>query len=198
MLCRRHPVHFKQEIIPIAKAMLVECIQQIHTWLSINKHGLNPDKTEVMWCLSAHRMGTFEQPLLCIGQSTIRPSCVVRELGVQLRADTSIKYQINAVVRSCNYDIRQLCSMHDTFVTDTICSAGCGVCTSAVTHRLLQCTVYKCSRMWTTTTTAADQHSSTSGVRSVKIWPYNWFHMWRSSLAADYSASTFQSLFTCF
>ena len=61
--------HFKQDKIPVAKAMLEECIQQIHTWLSSNTLRLNFDKLEVM---SARRMGTFEQPLLCMNNQQSR------------------------------------------------------------------------------------------------------------------------------
>ena len=54
---------------------------------------------------SYRRMVTFDQPLLCIGQATIRPSRACLTFGV--RANTSIKYPINAIVRSFDYSIRQ-------------------------------------------------------------------------------------------
>ena len=70
-------------------------------WLASNRLLLNPDKTEVMWCSSARRAGTFDQPSLTIGHLTISPSNVVHDLEVQLRADLSVADQVGKVVGSC-------------------------------------------------------------------------------------------------
>ena len=45
---------------------------------------------------------------LLVGESVIDPTISVRNLGVQLRSDLMINDQISTVVRSCNYNIRQL------------------------------------------------------------------------------------------
>ena len=82
------------------------------------------------------------------------------------------------------------------FIIDTICSAGCSIRSCAVTHRLLQCTVCKFSGIcWRL---VADQHWQCKLCQVGQDWPYNWFHTWRFSLAASYSASTFQSLYVVF
>ena len=101
--------HVRQDDILVAKTVLEQCICQMHICLASNRLPLNLDKTEVMCCSSARQMGTFEQPVLSIGQSTIQPSCAIRNLVVQPWVDISITDQINPVIHSCYYNIRQLC-----------------------------------------------------------------------------------------
>ena len=98
--------HTKVDKIPVVKGMFEDCISHVHRWLARNRLRLNPNKTEVMWCSSARKASTFDQSSLTIGNSTISPSNVVRDLGVQLRADLSVVAQVNSVVRSCYYNIR--------------------------------------------------------------------------------------------
>ena len=73
-----------------------------------------------MWCSSARRAGTFDQPSLTIGPSKISPSNVVRDLGVQLRVDLSIIDQVGKVVRSCYYNIRQLRTIRSALTQDVL------------------------------------------------------------------------------
>ena len=58
--------------------------------------------------VTSRRATAFKCPSFQIGQSVIQPTSSVRNLGVQLRSDLTINDQVNAVVRSCNYNIRQL------------------------------------------------------------------------------------------
>ena len=55
-----------------------------------------------------------------IGQSVIQPTSSVRNLGVQLRSNLAINDQVSAVVRSCNYNIRQLRAVRSTLSRDAL------------------------------------------------------------------------------
>ena len=103
--------HMKIDKFPAVKGMVEDCISHVPRWLASNRLKLNPGKTEVMWCSSVRRASTFDHPSLTIGPSTISPLNVVRDLGVQLRADLSITDQVGKVVRSCYYNIQQLRSI---------------------------------------------------------------------------------------
>ena len=61
-----------------------------------------------MWCASSRRTRLANYPSLVVGESVIDPSISVRNLGVQWRSDLMINRQISTVVRSCNYNSRQL------------------------------------------------------------------------------------------
>ena len=77
-----------------------------------------------MWCSSARRAGTFDQPSLTIGHSTISPSNVVRYLVMQLRADLSVADQVSKVARRCYYNIRQLRSIRSPLTPDALRDAA--------------------------------------------------------------------------
>ena len=46
--------------ITVVKGMVEDCISHVHRWLASNRLRLNLDKTEVMWCSSRGRAGTFD------------------------------------------------------------------------------------------------------------------------------------------
>ena len=117
-------LHLKVGKIPVVKGMVEDCISHVHRWLASNRLRLNPDKPEVMWCSSAIRAGTFDQPSLIIGHSTNSPSNVVRDLGVQLRGDLSVADQVSKVVRSCYYNIQQLRTIRSSLTSDALRDAA--------------------------------------------------------------------------
>ena len=73
-----------------------------------------------MWCSSARRANTFDQPSLTIGHSTISPSNVVRDLGIHLRADLLVADQVSKVVHSCYYSIRQLQTIRSSLTPNAL------------------------------------------------------------------------------
>ena len=54
----------------------------------------------------------------------IHPTSSVRNLGVQLRSDLTINDQVSAVVRSCNYNIRQLRAVRSALSRDALRDAA--------------------------------------------------------------------------
>ena len=112
--------HMKVDKHLVVKDMAEDCIIHVHRWFTSNWLRLNPDKTDVMWCSSARRASTFDQPSLTIGHSTISPSNVVRDLGVQLRANLSVADQVGKIIRSCYYNIRQLRKIRSSLTSDAL------------------------------------------------------------------------------
>ena len=76
--------HMKVDKIPVVKGIVEDYISCVYHWLASNRLRINLDKTEVMSGSLARRAGTFDQPSFTIGRSTISPSNVVCDLGVQL------------------------------------------------------------------------------------------------------------------
>ena len=66
----------------------------------------------------------FDQVSPTVGHSTISPSNVVRDLGVQLSADLSVADQVGKVLRSCYYNIRQLRTIRSSLIPDALCDAA--------------------------------------------------------------------------
>ena len=73
-----------------------------------------------MWCASSRRTRLANYPSLLFGESVIDPSISMRNLDVQLRSDLMINDQISTVVRSCNYNIRQLRAFRSSLSRDAL------------------------------------------------------------------------------
>ena len=92
-----------------ASGRLEESTVVIRQRLSINRLKLNPDKTEIVWCSSAKRCGSFPELLLSVDNVTVQPTQSVRNLAALIRSDLSMAEQIG---QGCIfYSIRQLRSV---------------------------------------------------------------------------------------
>jgi len=79
--------------------------------MSANRLQLNPDKTEFMWLTSPrsqHRLPTFG-PL--IGSNVVSPSATVRDLGVFIDQDLTMKTLVQQTASRCFATLRQLRSI---------------------------------------------------------------------------------------
>ena len=112
--------HLKPSNMPVEKLLVENCISCVHQWLAENRLCLNSDKTERMWCASSRRTRLSNYLSLLVGESVIDPSISVRNLGIQLRSDLMINDQISTVVRSCNYNIRQLRAIRSSLSRDAL------------------------------------------------------------------------------
>src|SRR5664279_5663157 len=76
-----------------------------------NRLQLNTAKTEVLWCASNRRHHQLPQSGLRIGADVIIPSVAVRNLGVCLDCDVTMKTHVSKVVSGCFAVLRQLRSI---------------------------------------------------------------------------------------
>ena len=85
---------------------------------------LHVDTTEGMWCVTSRQATAFRSSSFQIGQSVIQQTSTVHNLGVQLRLDLTINDLVSAVFRSCNYNIRQLRTVHSALSRDALRDAA--------------------------------------------------------------------------
>lgn len=97
------------EILPVIDT-IQHCIRDIHSWCASRRLQLNPTKTEVIWFGSkANRRKTEDIDLaLHVGSDAIRPAGVVRDLGVLLDEELTLKQHISKVTSVAFYHIRRL------------------------------------------------------------------------------------------
>ena len=71
---------------------------------------LNADKTEVMWVGSRHNLSKLanQDLTLTIGTETIKHVAVVRDLGVWLDNELSLRQHVAKVASACFYQLRRL------------------------------------------------------------------------------------------
>jgi len=83
-------------------------------WMRLNRLPLNASKTEVLWSASSRR----QDQLLCVavrvGSDYVTPVNSIRDLGIYLDSDASMKTQVYKTVSSCFAVLRQLRSIRQS------------------------------------------------------------------------------------
>ena len=87
------------------------CTDDVSSWMQSNRLQLNADKTEFMWCATAKRLRQLPATTIRIGSDHILPSSSVRDLGVYIDADLSMRTHVQRTVASCFAVLRQLRSV---------------------------------------------------------------------------------------
>ena len=86
---------------------LEACSAQVQQRMTYNKLRLNSSKTEFLVVISPshQRLINITKPLLRIGDSMFFPSTSVRNLGVILDAQMTMRQRVTSIVRSANVQI---------------------------------------------------------------------------------------------
>ena len=84
------------------------CISEIRSWMSANYLKLNDSKTEFFVAGSTHSLRLLPPLELTIGTSNIKPSDVIRNLGVSFNSTMSFSNHVNHLRQTINFQIRNL------------------------------------------------------------------------------------------
>jgi len=76
-----------------------------------NRLQLNTNKTDLPWCSTARRQRQLPTTALRVGPDRVSPSPWVRDLGIFIDADLSMRTQVQRTVASCFATLRQLRSI---------------------------------------------------------------------------------------
>jgi len=87
------------------------CVEEVSLWMASNRLLLNTTKTEVLWCSSARRKHQIPTGSVRIGNTSVVPVSVVRDLGVYIDADLTMRAHITATARACFAALRQIRSV---------------------------------------------------------------------------------------
>ena len=93
-----------------ALTRLRNCISDIKVWCSSRRLQLNDVKTDMAWFGSHANLIKLANVdcSLSIGEVAVKPSIVVRDLGVLLDSELTLKQHISKVASCCYYHIRRL------------------------------------------------------------------------------------------
>lgn len=96
--------------IDATRERLVRCILDVRNWCASRRLQLNAQKTELMWFGSATNLKKMSTSnlTLSVGSDVITPVKVVRDLGVHLDAELTLKHHVNLVTRSCFFQLRRI------------------------------------------------------------------------------------------
>ena len=89
---------------------LCRCVTDIRDWCSSRRLQLNASKTELQWFGSRANLRKLSSAdlTLSVDDDVIKPVTIVRDLGVYLDAELTMKQHINRVVSSCFFQLRRL------------------------------------------------------------------------------------------
>jgi uncharacterized protein (DUF849 family) len=87
---------------------LTACISDVAAWMRANRLQLNTAKTELLWCASNRRQHQIPQEPLLVEADTVTPASAVRDLGIYLDSDVSMRTHVMRTVSSCFAVLRQL------------------------------------------------------------------------------------------
>jgi len=90
---------------------LSACLDDVSAWMVANRLQLNQNKTEVLWCSSARRQHQIPTTSVRVDSTSVQPVSVVRNLGVHLDADVTMRAHVTAVVRTCFATLRRIRSV---------------------------------------------------------------------------------------
>jgi hypothetical protein len=87
-----------------------QCIEVIHKWCASRRLQLNPSKTEVIWFGTKANLKKMENSDLSlhVRDDVIEPVSVVRDLGVFLDSELSLKKHVSKVASVCYFHLRRL------------------------------------------------------------------------------------------
>ena len=83
------------------------CVDEIALWMRSNRLQLYASKTEVFWCASSRRRHQMSQTLVRVCADFIQSASSVRDLGIYLNADASMRTHVSRTVSNYFAVLRQ-------------------------------------------------------------------------------------------
>jgi len=84
------------------------CIDEVAAWMRFNRLQLNIAKTEFLWSTTSRRLHQLPQSPFRVGSDYISPSSAVRDLGVYIDSDVSMRSHVAKTVSACYSVLCQL------------------------------------------------------------------------------------------
>ena len=96
----------------VLQSRLSNCLDAVSSWMAANRLQLNSDKTEALWCSSVRRQYQIPTRPVRVGCTSVQPVTVVRNLGIYLDGDVSMRTHVTTTIRACFAILRQIRSVH--------------------------------------------------------------------------------------
>jgi len=87
------------------------CVDDVARWMRSNRLQLNTVKSEVLWSTSSRRLHLLPVSPIRVRTDQVMPVSVVRNLGIYMDADVSMRSHVSKTVAACFAILRQLRSI---------------------------------------------------------------------------------------
>ena len=98
-------------VAAILREKMSACVDDVALWMCSNQHQLNTTKTEVLWCAMSRRQHQIPQEATHVGNDFVQTAGWVRNLGIYLDSEASMKMHVSRTVSSCFSVLCQLRSI---------------------------------------------------------------------------------------
>ena len=88
-----------------------DCISAVADWMSSNRLQLNATKTEILWCTSSRRQHQLPVTQLTVGNDQVTPVTSVRNLGIYMDSDLSMRTHVIRTAAGCFAVLRRIRSI---------------------------------------------------------------------------------------
>ena len=102
-----------------AMTRMEACIAEIRSWMAKNFLKLNDSKTEFIIFGSDCNLQKVSVRAVSVGDSEVLPSKTVRNIGAMLDSSLSMGSHVNAVIKSCYFQIRSLSKIRRYLTEDS-------------------------------------------------------------------------------
>ena len=116
-----------------------DCTSDVGGWMRSNRRQLKADKTEVIWSTSSRRQHQIPSVPFAVGTDVITPVSSVRDLGVYIDSDLSMRTHVSKTVSACFATLRQIRSIRRSVTRPVL--------QSLVAALTLPCLDHGCSTM---------------------------------------------------
>jgi len=93
------------------QSTLSSCLDEVSDWMRSNRLQLNTAKTEILWCSTTRRQNHLPPAAVRVGENHVLPSTTVRDLGILIDNDVSMRSHVLRTVSGCFVVLRQLRSI---------------------------------------------------------------------------------------
>ena len=93
------------------ESRMSDWISVVADWMSSNRLQLNATKTEILWCTSSRRQHQLPVTQLTVGNHQVTPVTSVRNLGIYMDSDLSMRTHVIRTAAGCFAVLRRIRSI---------------------------------------------------------------------------------------
>ena len=90
---------------------IASCVDDVASWMRSNRLQLNTAKFEIMWSATGRRSHRLPQLPFRVGTDEVTPAAVIRDFGIYIDSDVSMRSHVTKKVSACFIVLRQLRSI---------------------------------------------------------------------------------------
>ena len=91
--------------------VITNCLNDVAKWMRSNRFQLNTAKTEILWSSISRRLHLLPKSPLRVGTDKVMPASVVRDLGIYIDSDVTLRSHVAKTICACFAALRQLRSV---------------------------------------------------------------------------------------